>query len=330
MYFKENISVSILFLVMNAFIVLIGLLDRGIPNVSIIYMILFNLLVFIIYLAADYIRKKQFQNDFDALTSLNEVEAIDRPSVKNQSDVYDKLDELRIYHQSVLEDEAGRTKENLDELTRFIHNMKMPVTTMKLMIDDLDGEDHDKLKREWTRLNNMLNEVLYLQRLPNIKNDLYIEKFNVNDLIKHAILKLRSVCMEKNIGFDVELNSELVYSDKKWLQFVLDQILTNSVKYSSDNDIKIVGDIVDSHYQLSITDYGRGIKNKDINRIFESGFTSTSNHDDEQATGMGLYLSEEVCKVLNISLSAESTFGEYTTMTLKFQKANTFSDSTMK
>lgn len=98
MYFKENISVSILFLVMNAFIVLIGLLDRGIPNVSIIYMILFNLLVFIIYLAADYIRKKQFQNDFDALTSLNEVEAIDRPSVKNQSDVYDKLDELRIYH----------------------------------------------------------------------------------------------------------------------------------------------------------------------------------------------------------------------------------------
>ena len=208
--------------------------------------------------------------------------------------------------------------------------MKMPVTTMKLMIDDLEGTDHDKLASEWTRLNNMLNEVLYLQRLPNIKNDLYIERLNINDLVKRSILKLRSICIRKNIGFDVNFQTDYIYSDKKWLQFVIDQILANCVKYSSDNDIVIVGIMEDEHFKLSVTDFGRGIKAKDIDNIFQAGFTSTSDHDDDQSTGMGLYLSKEVCDILNIKLTAQSEYQEYTTMTLSFNKANNFSNITMK
>lgn len=330
MYFKENISVIILFLIMNSFIVLVGLVDSGIPNVSIIYLVLFNLLILIIYLVWDFNRKRVFSKEFDGLMTLNDLEDIDKPYVKAQKQVYEKLDELKIYHQTLLEEEAGRTKENLDELTRFIHDMKMPVTTMKLMIDDLEGTDHDKLASEWTRLNNMLNEVLYLQRLPNIKNDLYIERLNINDLVKRSILKLRSICIRKNIGFDVNFQTDYIYSDKKWLQFVIDQILANCVKYSSDNDIVIVGIMEDEHFKLSVTDFGRGIKAKDIDNIFQAGFTSTSDHDDDQSTGMGLYLSKEVCDILNIKLTAQSEYQEYTTMTLSFNKANNFSNITMK
>lgn len=330
MYFKENISVIILFLIMNSFIVLVGLVDSGIPNVSIIYLVLFNLLILVIYLAWDFNRKRVFSKEFDGLMTLNDIEGINKPHVNAQKQVYEKLDELRTYHQTLLEEEAGKTKENLDELTRFIHDMKMPVTTMKLMIDDLEGTDHDKLASEWTRLNNMLNEVLYLQRLPNIKNDLYIERLNINDLVKRSILKLRSICIRKNIGFDVNFQTDYIYSDKKWLQFVIDQILANCVKYSSDNDIVIVGIMEDEHFKLSVTDFGRGIKAKDIDNIFQAGFTSTSDHDDDQSTGMGLYLSKEVCDILNIKLTAQSEYQEYTTMTLSFNKANNFSNITMK
>ena len=330
MYFKENISVIILFLIMNSFIVLVGLVDSGIPNVSIIYLVLFNLLILVIYLAWDFNRKRTFSKEFDGLKTLNDMEGINKPHVNAQKQVYEKLDELRTYHQTLLEEEAGKTKENLDELTRFIHDMKMPVTTMKLMIDDLEGTDHDKLASEWTRLNNLLNEVLYLQRLPNIKNDLYIERLNINDLVKRSILKLRSICIRKNIGFDVNFQTDYIYSDKKWLQFVIDQILANCVKYSSDNDIVIVGIMEDEHFKLSVTDFGRGIKAKDIDNIFQAGFTSTSDHDDDQSTGMGLYLSKEVCDILNIKLTAQSEYQEYTTMTLSFNKANNFSNITMK
>ena len=315
---------------MNSFIVLVGLVDSGIPNVSIIYLVLFNLLILVIYLAWDFNRKRVFSKEFDGLMTLNDVEGINKPHVNAQKQVYEKLDELRTYHQTLLEEEAGKTKENLDELTRFIHDMKMPVTTMKLMIDDLEGTDHDKLASEWTRLNNMLNEVLYLQRLPNIKNDLYIERLNINDLVKRSILKLRSICIRKNIGFDVNFQTDYIYSDKKWLQFVIDQILANCVKYSSDNDIVIVGIMEDEHFKLSVTDFGRGIKAKDIDNIFQAGFTSTSDHDDDQSTGMGLYLSKEVCDILNIKLTAQSEYQEYTTMTLSFNKANNFSNITMK
>ena len=315
---------------MNSFIVLVGLVDSGIPNVSIIYLVLFNLLILVIYLAWDFNRKRVFSKEFDGLMTLNDIEGINKPHVNAQKQVYEKLDELRTYHQTLLEEEAGKTKENLDELTRFIHDMKMPVTTMKLMIDDLEGTDHDKLASEWTRLNNMLNEVLYLQRLPNIKNDLYIERLNINDLVKRSILKLRSICIRKNIGFDVNFQTDYIYSDKKWLQFVIDQILANCVKYSSDNDIVIVGIMEDEHFKLSVTDFGRGIKAKDIDNIFQAGFTSTSDHDDDQSTGMGLYLSKEVCDILNIKLTAQSEYQEYTTMTLSFNKANNFSNITMK
>ena len=315
---------------MNSFIVLVGLVDSGIPNVSIIYLVLFNLLILVVYLAWDFNRKRVFSKEFDGLMTLNDVEGINKPHVNAQKQVYEKLDELRTYHQTLLEEEAGKTKENLDELTRFIHDMKMPVTTMKLMIDDLEGTDHDKLASEWTRLNNMLNEVLYLQRLPNIKNDLYIERLNINDLVKRSILKLRSICIRKNIGFDVNFQTDYIYSDKKWLQFVIDQILANCVKYSSDNDIVIVGIMEDEHFKLSVTDFGRGIKAKDIDNIFQAGFTSTSDHDDDQSTGMGLYLSKEVCDILNIKLTAQSEYQEYTTMTLSFNKANNFSNITMK
>ncbi|CAD2073371.1 sensor protein BceS [Jeotgalicoccus coquinae] len=330
MYIKENIPVFLLFSVFNLVILLIGFIDNSIPNIAVLYIFIFNLLIFIIYIVWDLIRRKQFTSDLAHLESLDDVVGMSSGSTPEQRMIYDKLDELRRTHQNELDRESQRTRENLDELTRFIHDMKMPVTTMKLMIDDLDGEPKTKLGAEWSRLNSMLNEVLYLKRLPNIKNDLYIEEINLAELLNISIKKLRDICMQKNIGFDIELSEPLVHTDRKWMQFVLDQIITNSVKYSRNNDIVINGNIINDQAQLTITDYGRGIKQKDINRIFESGFTSTSDHDDAQSTGMGLYLTKEVCDVLGINIEAASQYGEYTTVTLTFNLANEFTRITMK
>lgn len=330
MYVKENIPVFLLFAGFNAVILLIGYIDNSIPNVAVIYIFCFNLLILLIYIVWDFIRKKQFTSDFSNLETLDDVVGMSAGNTTEQRRIYRKLDELRVTHQHELDRESRRTRENLDELTRFIHDMKMPVTTMKLMIDDLDGEENRKLRAEWTRLNSMLNEVLYLKRLPNIKNDLYIEQINLAELLNTSIKKLRDICMQKNIGFDIRLHEPEVHTDRKWLQFVLDQIITNSVKYSKDNDIIISGQVIGKQMILTVTDYGRGIKEKDLNRIFESGFTSTSDHDDEQSTGMGLYLTKEVCDVLGINIDAQSVYGEYTTITLEFNQPNEFTNITMK
>lgn len=330
MYFKENISTFLLFMSFNAVILLIGLLDNSIPNIAVTYIFLFNLLIFVLYIAWDFIRRRPFNNEFQKLETLNDTVGMSDGNTPQQRLIYEKLSELRVVHQNELDRESLKTRENLDELTRFIHDMKMPVTTMKLMIDDLEGENRKKLSEEWTRLNSMLNEALYLQRLPNIKNDLYIEEVSLDDVLNSSIKKLRDICIRKQIGFDIHLHEESVHTDRKWIQFVIDQIVTNSVKYSKENDIVIKSQSVENQTVLSVTDYGRGIKKKDIDRIFEAGFTSTSYHDDAQATGMGMYLTKEVCDVLGITIKVISEYNEFTTITLIFSKMNKFSKITMK
>ncbi len=322
MYWRENLPVFILFIFFNLSLLLIGLLDTGIPDISVIYIFLFNLIIFMIYLVWDYTRRRGFDDDFNNLGDLDDVAGMREGETPQQRRILEKLDELRIVHQQALETESLKTKENLDELTRFIHDMKMPMTTMKLMLDDLPREDGGKLLSEWTRLNGMLNEVLYLKRLPDIKNDLYIEPVDLNDILKHSIQKLREICIRKHIGFDMDLKEDVVYTDLKWCQFLIDQLITNSVKYSDDNDILIRSENIGDVIRLSITDYGRGIETRDLERIFEAGFTSTKDHGDAQSTGMGLYLARNVADVLNIRLAAESRYGEYTTMTLEFKHEN--------
>ncbi|WP_462421735.1 sensor histidine kinase [Salinicoccus sp. Marseille-QA3877] len=330
MYWQENIPVFILFFLLNISILLIGLLDNGIPNISVIYIFLFNLIILIVYIIWDYGRKRKFYNDFENLETLNDVVGLTKGNTPAQHEIYEKLDELRVTHQRQLDEESLKTKENLDELTRFIHDMKMPMTTMKLMLDDLPETEGNRLLSEWTRLNGMLNEVLYLKRLPNIKNDLYIESLDLNIVLNSSIRKLKEICIRKCIGFDIDLQENIVYTDMKWCQFIIDQLITNSVKYSEDNDIVIRSSAEKGFTMLTITDYGRGIEKRDLERIFEAGFTSTGDHHDEQSTGMGLYIAKNVSETLNIELTAESSYEKYTTMTLEFNKENQFTNITAK
>lgn len=330
MYWKENAPVILLFLLFNVSIVLIGLLDNGIPNISVIYIFFFNFMIFIAYIVWDYVRKRNFYREFENLETLNDVVGMTKGNTPRQRDIYEKMDELRVVHQRELDEESLKTKENLDELTRFIHDMKMPMTTMKLMLDDLPETESNKLLSEWTRLNGMLNEVLYLKRFPNIQNDLYIESLDLNIVLNRSIRKLKEICIRKRIGFDIDLQENFVYTDMKWCQFIIDQLITNSVKYSEDNDIVIRSSTVDDFTNLTITDYGRGVEKRDLERIFEAGFTSTKNHHEEQSTGIGLYIAKNVAETLNIKLTAESSYGEYTTMTLEFNKENQFTNITAK
>lgn len=330
MYWKENVPVFILFFLFNISILLIGFLDNGIPNISVIYIFFFNFIIFIAYIIWDYMRKRKFYSEFQNIGTLNETVGMIKGNTPGQREFYAKLDELRVTHQQQLDEESLKTKENLDELTRFIHDMKMPMTTMKLMLDDLPETEGEKLLGEWTRLNGMLNEVLYLKRLPNIKNDLYIESVDLNFVLNNSIRKLREICIRKRIGFDIDLEESVVYTDMKWCQFIIDQLITNSVKYSEDNDIVIQGSMDNGFTRLTITDYGRGIEQRDLERIFEAGFTSTGDHHDEQSTGMGLYIAKNVSETLNIKLTAESSYREFTTMTLEFNKENRFINITAK
>lgn len=155
-----------------------------------------------------------------------------------------------------------------------------------------------------------------------MQNDLYMEETDLEAIIFDEIRTLQAWCMQKGIGFELDLTAPTVLTDSKWLAFVFRQILSNAVKYSEHADIIITSMMVGDQTVVEIKDFGIGIEAHDLSRIFDKGFTSTANHHNKQSTGMGLYLAKKVANALHIRLETASTIAKGTTFTFIFPKKN--------
>lgn len=322
MYIKEHYPYFIIIGLLNLSILVVGYIDPTIPMQALLYLVLINLVILIFGIFIDFRRKQNFYKDVRSLSRHEDIEHLNRARTIFQEDYIETLERLKRQYYAEVEKESSRTKENLDEMTRFIHDLKMPLTTMQLMLNDLDQKDKEKLSVEWQRIDQKLNEILYLKRLPNIENDLHFETLEFKYLIDRSVQKLRTICVHKGIGFDIHLNVETVVSDIKWVSFIIDQLISNAVKYSEQSDIEVRTTMVDGFIYFSIKDYGRGIREADLARIFDAGFTSTSDKTDQQSTGMGLYLAKEASDALEIEITVDSVYDVHTIFVLKFPKVN--------
>lgn len=243
------------------------------------------------------------------------------------------IEESLTFQTELYKKEAAQNLINIeqekDELLSWIHEIKTPMSAIQLMIERLDdGPLKAQLMYEWLRIHLLLDQQLHKKRIPFIKNDLYIEITTLEALIYKEIKELKSWCIQKGIGFDVSLRETEVLSDTKWLGFIIRQLLTNAVKYSEASDIMIKSYLEDGQTKLAIQDVGRGIDLKDLPRIFDKGFTSTTKHRDNKATGMGLYLTRKAAQPLLIQIDVNSRLGEGSTFTLTFPKKNDFVNTT--
>lgn len=291
----------------------------------ILYFNLLSLIIFIFFLFIRYQKETKFYK------SIQEWECnLDVTHLIDAESPFERLvGNVLVTQTEFLKEKASQNQYNLedekDEMMSWIHEVKTPLTAMKLIIDRMKDEKlKSQLNYEWLRIHLLLDRKLHQQRLPFLENDLYIDKINLKELIVKEIKALQSWCMQKGIGFDMDLQVTEVESDGKWVSFILRQIITNAVKYSESSDIIIKSYVENEHVKLQITDFGRGIEKKDLPRIFEKGFTSTSNHNDYGATGMGLYLAKKIADGLFIHIDVQSKFHEGTTFTLTFPKRNEF------
>jgi OmpR family two-component system bacitracin resistance sensor histidine kinase BceS len=255
---------------------------------------------------------------------------LDITNIAEPESPFEKIIENCIINQTELLKRSAATgqmtlEQEKDELLSWIHEVKTPLTAMHLMIDRLDDELlKSHLTYEWLRIHLLLDQQLHQRRMPFIENDLYIEKTDLETIIFDEIKTLQSWCIQKGIGFDIQLDVTEVLTDAKWLAFIMRQLLTNSIKYSENSDITIYSHERAGQTVLEVQDSGRGIDPKDLTRIFDKGFTSTTNHRDNAATGMGLYLTKNAAESLFISIDVKSELGTGTTVTLTFPKRNDF------
>ncbi|GAB3057371.1 sensor histidine kinase [Salinicoccus sesuvii] len=324
MYFTNHLRWWLLFILINCVTLGIGLLDIAVNNLSIVYIVIINTVIFLLFAIYHYFKDRNYVKELMKMEDVEDIEGLPVPRLVFNRALHERLMEVKKSHNTRMDAESVKTKENIDETTRWIHDMKMPMTMLKLLLDDTQGTERVKLLNEWQRLDGMLNEMLYMKRLPNIQNDLYFETVELGPIISRSINKLRPLCMEKDIGFDVEITEATVETDVKWLAFIIDQIISNSVKYTVNDEIRVESRIADDAMLLTVKDHGRGIRPEDLPRIFEAGFTSTSNHDDIQSTGMGLYLAHQAAEAMNITINATSEYGKGTEMALTFAKQNRY------
>ncbi|MYL50789.1 sensor histidine kinase [Halobacillus litoralis] len=324
-FLAERISWILLIVILQLLALFVAFVDQTVPLSSIIYYIFLSGLLVVFFLFIRYRKETRFymeledrDNDLD-LTTFPEADSPFESVIEtNVRDQMERLKQEASYNQSLLEQEK-------DELLSWIHDVKTPMTAMRLIIDRIDDYKlRSQLTFEWMRIHLLLDQQLHQKRIPFIENDLYIEEVELEPLLFNEIKSLQSWCMQKGIGFDIDLQAESVLTDAKWLAFICRQLMTNAIKYSEESEITITSMEEAGRIKLMFQDEGRGIDPRDLPRIFEKGFTSTTAHQDQAATGMGLYLTDRIREALKIDIEVQSELGKGTTFILLFPEPNEF------
>lgn len=204
----------------------------------------------------------------------------------------------------------------VDYYTMWVHQIKTPIASMHLILQKEDSEDSRRLRAELFRVEQYVQMVLCFLRLDSDFTDYVIKEYRVDDIIRPAVRRLAPQFIMKKLALEYEHTDEVALTDEKWLGFVVEQVLSNAVKYTSSGSISIKCD----GDRLVISDTGIGIAAEDLPRIFDKGYTGFNGRADRKASGIGLYLCRRICDNLEHSIEAQSVPGQGTTITIGLRR----------
>ena len=169
---------------------------------------------------------------------------------------------------------------------------------------------------------------MFYARLDQVSNDFMIRKVNLEEIIKNVLVKNKKIMIRNNMKVELEDTNVSAYTDEKWLEFILNQIIINSIQYRKEKNSKIVMSLKENKesVELSIKDNGIGIKKSEIDRIFDKGFTGTNGRNKKKSTGIGLYLCKRLCEELGMTIEVESVEKEYTNIVIIIPRTKKISE----
>ena len=231
----------------------------------------------------------------------------------------EKLDEREAELYQKKSDAENRYNDLVDYYTLWVHQIKTPIAASKLLVSEVtDRQLKQQLEQEIFKIDSYTNLVLQYLRLESFHDDLVLKKENIEDLVKEVIRKYAIFFIQKDLSINLHDLDRSIVTDKKWLLVVIEQILSNSLKYTNEGGIEIYMDGQD----LCIKDTGIGIKNSDVLRVFERGFSGYNGRMTQQSSGLGLYLTQKISQELGHQIRIESELGQGTTVRIKFAEVN--------
>ena len=216
-------------------------------------------------------------------------------------------------------DAENRYNDLVDYYTLWVHQIKTPIAASKLLVSEVaDRQLKQQLEQEVFKIDSYTNLVLQYLRLESFHDDLVLKKENIEDLVKEVIRKYALFFIQKGISINLHDLDRSIVTDKKWLLVVLEQIPSNSLKYTNEGGVEIYME----GQELCIKDTGIGIKNSDRLRVFERGFSGYNGRMTQQSSGLGLYLTQKISQELGHQIQIESELGQGTTVRIKFSEVN--------
>ncbi len=231
-----------------------------------------------------------------------------------------------------VEDEQREYREYIES---WVHEIKGPITSISLMCENRRYEQNDsgylggnasgnttirQIALENQKVENYVDMALYYARSDEVYKDYVIQETNLQTTAEEAVLKNKYYLIQNQIQVEVRCGEEKVYTDRKWILFILNQLILNCTKYKAKENagIRITAEAFPNCVHLLVEDNGAGIKKEELPRIFEKGFTGTNGRKNDRATGMGLYLCRKLCRKLGIEIHAQSEYGTGTSIVLEF------------
>lgn len=322
-FFKDNRGYIFIYLLSLSLTVLYSNLKEFIGLNELVYIVIFNTFILVCFLVYRYFQNRKLYCFLKSkVTNLDDVFLEFGSSYLSQS-ISRALKGLYGLYKAEIQKSDKAHDEHLRFINQWVHHMKTPLSVILLQLQEYEGEvEFESMQEEVNKLKEGLDMAMYYARLDSFQKDFLIEKIYLKKLVMETVNDEKKLFIKGKIVPKVEVDETIyVYSDAKWLKFVLGQLIINGVKYSKGKGKELTMKAWESgeEIKLSVIDEGVGIPSKDIKRVFDPFFTGENGRKFGESTGMGLYITKEVCRSLEHKIDIESDVNEGTKVTIGFK-----------
>ncbi|EOU2039708.1 MAG: sensor histidine kinase [Clostridium perfringens] len=328
MNLRDFIKERIVFIIINSLILLFTallLMVLKVDSFAILFIVIINGAGILTYHIFDYLRKKQYYDEIkENMESLDKKylisEVIEEGTFTESKLIYDVICKSN----KAMNDEIGEFKRGINDYREYIelwvHEIKTPIATCKLLIENNESPLTESIGEEVCKLENYIDQALFYTRSNTLEKDYIIKEMILSSCVNKVLNNNADSLIKKRVKISLGDLEKMVYSDSKWIEFILGQIISNSIKYMNKEhkELKIYCNENSKYVILNIEDNGAGISEKDISRVFDKGFTGENGRKFGKSTGIGLYLCKKLCKKLGLDITLISEEGKFTRVSIIF------------
>ncbi|NTU89353.1 MAG: HAMP domain-containing histidine kinase [Actinobacteria bacterium] len=327
--FLKDKAVSLAFCLITLLSIALVLYVFGLSVLQIVFVDSMLLAACICATILDYLRRRRFYSELaDTIECLDKhyliSELLERPDFVEGTLCFDALAHAGKDMNDTIASYRIASEEYREYIETWIHEIKTPLAAAHLIVENNRNRTSEALDVEIDRIEACVEQALYYSRAATLEKDYTIRANNLESMVKASLRKHSRALIESHITPQLEGLDFDVYTDAKWLDFILGQVIANAVKYRTTNaeHEAVLRFTKESHegtcIALKIEDNGIGIPKEDVSRVFDKGFTGVNGRSYPKSTGIGLYLCKKLCNKMGLSIDLSSVQGEGTTVTIVF------------